>query len=274
MAFRIKETAAGLNAQNAAARPNGESADNPFLVFSMLSSALSAIQVFLLAFPLCLSVTAQIPPIEVRHKHAVKAGDGELRFTDASVSFAEKGKRQKHSREWKYGEIQELVLRPDRLQIRTYNDIGWQLGRDREYDFELLSTERIAEIYPFLRARMDQRLVVAIAEPVASPLWQVNAKLLEGRGGSQGTVVVGEDHIVYKCERPGEARTWAINDIENVSSSGPFDLTFTTFERSASFYGNRREFRFQLKEALPEARYQALWQRITFSKKSNKENQQ
>ena len=187
-----------------------------------------------LALALCAAASAQLRPVQVRHIHLRKGEAGELQFGESSVKFIETGKRRKHSAEWKYGDIQQLVLRPDGLRIRTYDDVRRQLGRDREYDFDSMAKERVPEIYKYLRTRMDRRFVAAIAEPVDAPLWRVNAKLLEGLGGSQGAVVVGENRIVYQSERPGEARTWDISDIDNVSSSGPFDLTFTTFERSAS----------------------------------------
>lgn len=63
---------------------------------------------------------------------------------------------------------------------------------------------------------------------------------------------------VRACQSGGNSeaarsRTWRIQDLENVSSSDPFDLTVTTHER---------EFRFQLKQALNEARYQELWLRV------------
>jgi len=77
---------------------------------------------------------------------------------------------------------------------------------------------------------------------------------------------VGSEAIVYKSEKEGESRTWRYEDIENVSSSGPFQLTVTTFERAKSHYGDRKGFNFQLKQRLDEDRYNDLWLRLNQSK--------
>jgi hypothetical protein len=50
-----------------------------------------------------------------------------------------------------------------------------------------------------------------------------------------------------------------------VSSSGPFDLTITTFERDGG-PADRRDFHFELKRALAEGEYQALWRRVNQAK--------
>jgi len=77
---------------------------------------------------------------------------------------------------------------------------------------------------------------------------------------------VGTSQIVYKSAKKGETRTWRYEDIDNISSSGPFSLTITTFERAKLDYGSRRQFNFQLKQRLEEARYNDLWGRSNQSK--------
>jgi len=77
---------------------------------------------------------------------------------------------------------------------------------------------------------------------------------------------VGSTAIVYKSEKNGESRTWRYEDIENISSSGPFQLTLTTFERAKSHYGSLKGFNFELKRRLDEARYNDLWLRLNQSK--------
>jgi hypothetical protein len=59
--------------------------------------------------------------------------------------------------------------------------------------------------------------------------------------------------VVFRADPAGESRTWRIADIESVTSSGPFDLTLTTREK---------EFQFDLKRVLPEARYQELGRKV------------
>jgi hypothetical protein len=189
----------------------------------------------------------------VEHKHLRHGGTGVLRIDDNSISFEERGKQARHSRTWKYEDIQELILSPETLRVVTYEDNRWELGRDRVYDFDRMPAAMAADWYPVFRARLDARFVAALADETLRPEWQVPVKLAHGRGGSQGVVLVGADRVVYKSGQRGESRTWRIGDLENVSSSDAFDLTITTHER---------EFRFQLKQALNDARYQQLWTRV------------
>jgi hypothetical protein len=206
---------------------------------------------------LCAAFASAGSPYDVRHHHLRHGGPGILRIDDGSISFEERGKEAKHSRRWKYDDIQELTLGPDTLRIVTYEDNRWQLGRDRVYVFDRLPATLAAEWYPVFHARIDQRFVAALADETLIPEWQIPVKLAHGRAGSQGMVLVGAEGVVYKSSQAGESRTWRMRDLENVSSSGGFDLTITTHER---------EFRFQLKQELVEARYQELWRRVNLGR--------
>ena len=46
---------------------------------------------------------------------------------------------------------------------------------------------------------------------------------------------IGEDRIVYKTDSRDDSRTWRLTDIENISSTGPFDFTVTTREKGFRF---------------------------------------
>ena len=204
--------------------------------------------------------------IAVRHTHLRKGGVGELRIGESSISFHEIGKKQMHSREWPYVEIQQLTVAQDYIRIVTYEDVRWKLGSDREYAFDQLPEGTAQRVLDAVRGRIDERrLVVAIPHLPANATWQVKAKLLEGRSGTNGTVLASDGAIVYKSEKPDASRTWQFRQIENVSRSGPFDLTITTFERDGSRFEGRRDYRFQLKEELTEERYNALWRQLNES---------
>ena len=107
-----------------------------------------------------------------------------------------------------------------------------------------------------------RRIVAAVPDGQLTALWRIRAKLLEGWGGSEGMVLVGEDSVVYSSQERNASRTWRLSQIVNVSTSGPFDLTITAFEQDRFRSGSRRDFRFELKTALPEHQYQALWRRL------------
>ena len=190
---------------------------------------------------------------DVRHVHLRNGGPGVLRIDDSGITFEEHGKRTQHSRTWKYDDMQELTLGTQTLRIVTYEDNRWQLGRDRVYVFDKLPLSLASDWYPAFRTRLDARFIAAIADEQVQPEWQIPAKLIHGRSGSNGVILVGTDRVVYKSDQPGESRTWRITDIGNVSSSDAFDLTLTTHETT---------FRFQLKQALSDRRFQELWTRV------------
>jgi hypothetical protein len=178
---------------------------------------------------------------------------GTLRVTANSIEFDERDKKNRptaHSRVWKYEDIRQLTLGTKTLRVLTYEDQRWELGRDREFVFDQLPAAMVTDLYAAWRDRLDARFVAALADDRIRAEWQLPVKLLHGRSGSQGVLRFGADRIVYQSALADESRTWRIRDIGNVASSEPFDLTISAHEG---------DFRFQLKEALTEDRYNALW---------------
>lgn len=212
--------------------------------------------------------------LSVRHAHLRKSAQGELRITEKGIAFREAGKQQDHARDWAFDEIQQLYISPHLIRVLTYEDVRWKLGADREYEFLQLPDGAAASISDAVNGRMDPRRVVsALPDVVVAPVWQAKAKLLQRIIGSDGVLAVGEDSVVFKSERPNASRTWRFGQIESISSSGPFDLIITTFERDASRFAERRDYRFQLKTELPEERYNALWRLLNESRiKQSSEN--
>jgi len=206
---------------------------------------------------------------EVRHEHLRKGCTGTLRIDERGVSYQEISKKKKkhpHSWEWRYQDIQQLEIGPEEVRVLTYQDNQWKLGADREYRFRAPAGAGFERAYGLLKDRLDQRLVAALADSDVVPLWQIPAKRLGRISGSQGMLIVGRDRIAYRTEQKGESRTWRYNDIENISSSGPFQLTVTSYERARSHYGSLKGFNFQLKEPLSEDRYNDLWRRLNRQK--------
>ena len=188
----------------------------------------------------------------VRHEHLRKGGDGVLTLSETGIVFEETGKTAEHSRQWAFEDIQELELTPDHIRIRTYEDMRRQLGRDREYRFDHLPKQLSAEVYQRLASHMDQRLIARVATPLSDALWSMPAKMLDGRSGSNGILTIGADRIVFESEK--DSRTWRYADIEGVTSENALELTLNSLDR---------ETRLQLKQRLPESRYNDLWHRIS-----------
>jgi hypothetical protein len=80
--------------------------------------------------------------------------------------------------------------------------------------------------------------------------------------GSEGTLSFGADAVTYSTAAQDDSRTWRYSDIDNISSSGPFQLTVTTFERDKYTFGDRKGFNFELKERLSEAVYNQIWMQL------------
>ena len=210
------------------------------------------------AFWLMPALGAESFEIKVRHDHLRKGCTGTLLIDERGVSFAASEKQQKpHAWRWEWPDIQRFELSPEKLRVLTYQDISWKLGADREYEFDVLERQGLDEAYRFLRNRLDQRFVAILADGDAEPLWKIPVKRLGRIRGSEGTLVVAVDRIVYRSTQRGHSRTWRYQDIENVSTSGRFELTVTTYERV---------FNFQLKEVLDEKRFNDLWRRLNQAK--------
>src|SRR5579871_186149 len=197
---------------------------------------------------------AQELTFTVRHQHWHKGAGGTLSFDQEGVRWDESGKKADHSREWKYADVQRLELAPDHVRIQTYEDAGWQFGRDREYFFDHLPPDLAVRVYPFLIAKLDQRFAAHVADSRVLFLFEMPAKLLFSRSGSSGSLKIGADLIVFDGGEHGESRSWRYTDISSVSSSEPFDLTLVTIEG---------ENRLQLKQALGQDRYNEIWRRIS-----------
>ena len=207
-----------------------------------------------------------------RPPYIKKAGNmGTLVITDTGVSFEEKYKdgdhpKHPHMWRWDYQDIQQLKIFPNTLQVLTYKDNKWKLGADREYQFDLDSERTFEDAYQLLKGRLDERFVAAIPDRPFSILFEIPVKHTLRFGGGEGVLQVGTDAIVYKSAKSKESRTWRYRDIENLSSSGPFQLTITSYERAKAHYGNLKGFNFDLKQRLDEANYNDLWLRLNRSK--------
>jgi hypothetical protein len=223
------------------------------------------------------SLAQQVFQYEARHRYfpppyIIGAHSlGKLTITSSGVSFEEvkiNGEVPKHPHVWRwnYENIQQLKIGPKSLTVLTYKDNKWKLGADREYEFDLVGDKTFEGAYQLLKGRLDQRLVAEIPERPSLILWEIPVKHLRRFGGDEGVLQVGPSAVVYRSADQDASRTWRYEDIENISSSGPFQLTITTYERAKLHYGNLKGFNFELKRRLEDGRYNDLWVRLNLSK--------
>ncbi len=237
-------------------------------------SKTSALRVLIAAASLAsLAVAQQDLRLEVRHGHLLGGRTGTLLLNEKGVSYrenaTEKEKKkgdQPHAWDWAYDDIQQLELSPQKVRILTYKDTWWKAGADRGYEFDIVAGQQVRHVYDYLRTKLDQRFVADLADASVKPLWEIRVKHLKRFGGTQGLLTVGNDQLVFLADEKNASRTWRFEDIANISTSGPFELSVVTYERALAHYGNLKQFNFQLKEPLDEARYDELWRRLNESK--------
>ena len=201
---------------------------------------------------------AQTVTVEVRHRHWRGGATGQLVASAQGIHFEES--KGKHLLDLKYGDIQQISLTRDELRILLYQDQPRWLGRDREIVFDHIP-EGAPLIFRQFHAALGPRFVGDYFL-VEEPIWQADAKLLRGLGGAVGKLTIGPDAITFEAAKPEESRSWPYTELEQVARAGPFDLSIVSFEKAGWLHAGPREFRFQLKRALSEDDYNALWRRM------------
>ena len=192
-----------------------------------------------------------------RHDHWRGGCAGILAFDTDGVSFRQiSNKDAPHNWKWGWTDVQQLEIGDGRMvRLTGYRDRPWLAGKDQPFDFYLDGRPDLTPVYQLLRGRLDQRFIVRLADMRGTPLWQLPVKRLGAIRGTEGTLAVFPDRVVYHSSTPWASRTWRDADIDNLSTAGPFQLTVTTFEHGGTF-------EFQLRQSLPPEQYQALWLRL------------
>jgi hypothetical protein len=207
--------------------------------------------------------------LNVRHDHFMGGCNGTLVLDERGVRY--ETNHQKDARTWNYEDIKEFKIERDRrLKLYTYEDrSNWLLGADKIFEYtwsdETISSQ---QVYEFLgshtRRPIAASLIPAEAEPVSFDLAVKHLGILKG---NQGRLQFSRDGVVFRASNDRGSRSWRYEDLEGVSSGGPYDLTLTTYEQQRFHYSSRRVYNFQLKEPLPRDRYDALWQFISEKKR-------
>jgi len=203
---------------------------------------------------------------QARHDHWRGGCAGRLTLDETHMAF-DSDQEKDHSWKVSYLDAQQAtVLETGEFRLLTYLDRKWRLGQDREHRLQVDDPQFPSRASAWLERRLDRRFVSGGRDVAGRPLWELPAKHLLRLSGTEGTLGVYEDRIVYRTGRLDDSRSWRLTDIDSISTSDPYQLTITTYERARSHYGNRKGFHFQLKQPLGEDRYNDLWRRVEQAK--------
>lgn len=203
------------------------------------------------------------PPFElaVKKDHLFGSSKGTLVFDTEGVEYrtADKG----DARRWSYPDVKQVqILAPTRIAVLTYEDQGrLRLGADRTFRFEVANGTVGPDLVAFLLDRIQRAVVTAVMPPPSAmpPLYRVPVKYERGIRGSDGTLLLNDESLVYSTEAEGHARYWRLADIFAVLQLDPYRLEVLAYEGGG---GDTRRFTFQIKAGLPDGFYQALWGRV------------
>jgi hypothetical protein len=216
----------------------------------------------------CSTLQAQEVRFPVRHHRLLKGRTGELIFGETGVEY--RAKEKKYARSWKYEDIQQLgLLSPKELTILTYEDSKWKLGKDLFYRFEITTGEITPALWAQLQARLTRPVVSALIPPDIVPKFTIQVKHLRGFRGTQGTLEIADQYVIYKTDAPKDSRIWRYQDISSIGTTGPYQLRLTSMERVEGEFGGERNFVFSLKERLAPEAYDFIWWKINGSQISS-----
>lgn len=207
----------------------------------------------------------------VTHERALwPDAEGSLSLTPEGFVFTRAEKKPEEAKPvlLRWDDIQQATLAERRLEIVTYHDVVWQLGRDRIFRFRLSAPDAsLVTVAPILRAHLGERAVVALhPDPLVverkAVQWRIPAKRLGLVRGVEGVLIFTGDELLFDASRAGDSRIWPVKLIDAIAQTGPLSLNITAPERALADQGGYRSFAFQLKQPLSSENYQALWRRI------------
>jgi hypothetical protein len=207
------------------------------------------------------ALQAQEVKFPVEHKRLLKDRKGELIFGETGIEY--RTEKKSDARTWKYEDIQQLgLLGPKEVIILGYQDSKWKLGKDLFYRFEVTSGEITPALWARLQAKLKRPVVSALIPAGITPKFTVPVKHLLGFGGTQGSLEIGDEYVIYKTDAPKDSRIWRYQDISSVGTTGPYQLRLTSMDRAENENGGERNFVFSLKERLSPEAYDFIWWRI------------
>lgn len=202
--------------------------------------------------------------LEVKWKRALQPDKpGILRIGETGLAFLAEGKKARQI-SWPFEDIQIFDrLSRTEVEVRSYDDSRWRLGRDRRYRFTLQSGEFGDELHRHVTSRIGKPATDRVPQGPLSAELELPVKHLKLMGGSQGTLYVTSKQIVYSTDVQQRSRVWRLDrDVNGVWSSDPYRLEVHVFEGRERYMRQPTVYRFALKRPLDGEYYRRLKERL------------
>ena len=202
--------------------------------------------------------------LEVKWKRAVRSDrTGTLRIDTEGLAFQPHAKNAL-GHKWSYADIQHIDrIDKAEVEIRSYEDSTWRMGRDRRYRFAVLEGEFGGALYEQVASRIGKPATNRVTGAVSGAALELPVKHLKRWGSSEGVLYVGEERIVYASPSPKRSREWYVGrDVDAIWSSDPFRLEVHVFDGKDGYLRQPSVYRFALKRPLDRETYTRLKMKI------------
>ena len=182
------------------------------------------------------------------HRFLGKTIPGTLLINQDGVEF----QSPKFHGRWSYVDIHSFELSPTELTLNSYQNRPWHEPGERNFRFtwtEPIPPDAAAQ----LTARVGKPVLNGMPAANAPALAQIPAHHRMWSGGSNGTLRLKDDGIDYVSENGHDSRTWRWADIQTIANPDPYELRVT---------GYREIVDFDLKQPLPRAVFEQIWDRL------------
>ena len=202
--------------------------------------------------------------LEVKWKRAVRSDrSGTLSVNSDGIAFRPHAKKAREHK-WSYADIQHFDrIDKAEVEIRSYEDSAWRMGRDRRYRFAVLEGEFEDALYRQVVSRIGKPATNRVTGDVSGAALEWPVKHLKRWGSSEGVLYVGEERIVYASPSPKRSREWHVGrDVDAIWSSDPFRLEVHVFDGKDGYLRQPSVYRFALKRPLDRETYTRLKMKI------------
>lgn len=210
------------------------------------------------AFLLAGNVRAET--FKVKHDHFWRSCTGVLVFGDHTVEYFDDHK--KHSRSWKYQDIQQLAIAPGRISILTYHARKREFGADQAFHFTLLAGKLSEPFRQAVGGKLARPMVSGIVPETTAVRFNIPARHKMFLKSSQGILEFGEEYLVYRSGEGNDSRIWRYEELLSIGSTGPFQLRLGALQKTGGEYGEEKNYVFDLKRRMTAEEYDFIWEKV------------